>query len=117
LTTGNLGIRIRALADRGEHLCKLLLRDDGSVPGGLWSWKVYVDGDVHARGPGSKRKDPLKWYATLPRGEHRIVIREADEKKPDRRDSNTLHFVVDAELEIVLDVMFRDGAVCVFAAD
>jgi hypothetical protein len=115
VTTDNLCIR--ALADRGDHLCELLLRDDGSIPGGLWTWKVYVDGDVRARGPGSTRKDALKWYATHPRGEHRIVIRETDHTKPDRRESNTLYFVAEAQVEIVLDVTFRDGAVCVLAAD
>ena len=88
-----------------------MLRDDVEIPGELWSWSVYVDGNIHHRGPGSTRTDPLKWYATLPIGEHRIVIRESDNAKPDRQESNTLHFVVEDQSELVIDVAFREGFV------
>jgi len=115
VTTDNLCIG--ALAERGDPLCKLMLREDGNVPGELWSWSVYVDGNLHRRGPGSTRKDSLKWYATLPEGEHRIVIREADLASQDRKESNTLHFVVKDQPELVVEVGFREGAVILALAE
>jgi hypothetical protein len=98
-----------ALAQRDEHRCMLLLREDGTIPGGLWSWSVYVDGNVHRRGPGSTRRDTLKWYAALRDGEHRLVIREADPTQANRRESNTLRFVVAGQPQLVVDVAFRRG--------
>ena len=86
-----------------------MLRDDGSLPGGIWQWKVYVDGNIHNRGPGSTRKDLLKFYALLALGSHRIVIREADHTKPSRIESNTLSFSVDTQAEIIICVAFRNG--------
>lgn len=59
---------VGARAAMGDHTCTFLLRPVGEIPGGLWSWLVYVDGNVHAGGPGSKRKDPIHWYATLLEG-------------------------------------------------
>lgn len=101
---------IAELAERGDHLCRLMLREE-KVPGELWSWSVYIDGNVHRRGPGSTRQDALKWYATLRQGAHRIVVREEDRAKKDRNESNTLHFVVEDELEIVVRAEFMDGAI------
>lgn len=91
------------------HECFLLLKDDGSLPGGIWQWEVYVDGNVHSRGPGSTRKDPLKYYALLAPGIHRIVIREPDHTKSNRIESNTLSFSVDTQAEIIISVTFRNG--------
>ncbi|GLS94429.1 hypothetical protein GCM10007918_17210 [Piscinibacter gummiphilus] len=108
MTTDNLCAT--ALAERGDHLCQLMLREE-KIPGELWSWSVYIDGSVHRRGPGSTRIDPLKWYATLPQGEHRIVVREEDHTKKDRQESNTLHFVVKEELEIIVKAAFVEGAI------
>lgn len=91
------------------HECFLLLQEDGSLPGGIWQWKVYVDGSVHNRGPGSTRKDPLKYYALLTPGTHRVVIREPDHTKTSRIESNTLSFSVDTQTEIIISVTFRNG--------
>ena len=102
---------IATRAARGEHLCQILLRDDENIPGKLWSWAVYVNGDVHARGPGSTRKHPLKWYATLPTGSHRIVVRERDHTKTDRHESNTLHFVVSSQSQLVITVSYLEGRI------
>lgn len=94
-----------------------MLRGDSCVPGELWSWSVYVDGNRHRRGPGSTRKDQLKWYATLPEGEHRIVIRKADPTSEDRKESNTLHFIVKAQPELIVEVAFRDGEIILELAE
>ena len=95
----------------GDVQCRLMLREDGQIPGELRSSSVYVNGNVHRRGPGSTRKDPLKWYATLPEGAHRIVVRESDLAKTDRQESNTLFFSVKDQQELVIDVAFHDGAI------
>ncbi len=105
------------LTEAGAHLCKLYLRDDGRIPGGLWSWKVYIDGDVHQRGPGSTRKDLLKWYAMLPKGEHGVLIREPDHIKENRIESNTIFFTVENELELIVDVGFHRGKIILNMAD
>ena len=95
----------------GEDSCQLRLRPRNVIPGGLWSWSVYVDGNLHARGPGSTRKDPMPWYASLMAGLHRIVIREQRVGTPNRIESNTLHFTVGGQTEIIVDVSYHDGAI------
>lgn len=97
--------------EMGEHTCALLLRPMGEIPGGLWSWRVYVDGDVHARGPGAKRKDAIHWYATLLPGAHRLVVRDSKTNNPNRKESNTLHFTVDTQTEMLVDVSFLNGEI------
>jgi hypothetical protein len=108
MTDENLSISARA--EMGEPVCQLYLRPSAEIPGGLWSWRTYVNGSIHARGPGSTRRDILHWYGTLLRGPYRIVLREPDVSKPDRVESNTLMFRVDAQPEITIDVSYRHGA-------
>lgn len=102
----SVGARIAS----GEHSCRLLLRPRGDIPGGLWSWWVYVDGNVRSRGPGSLRRDPVHWYASLLPGPHRLVIRSAP-RTEHRLESNTVQFVVDRQAEIVVDVSYSDGEI------
>ena len=87
----------------GEHTCQLRLRPRNEIPGELWSWNVYVDGNLHTRGPGSTRKDSMPWYASLLAGPHRIVIRERQVATTSRIESNTLHFTVSGQAEIIVD--------------
>lgn len=105
----NTNLSVGSRAALGEHICKLLLRPVGDIPGGLWSWWVYVDGNVHARGPGSLRKDPTHWYGSLCSGRHRLVVRGARES-PNRVESNVLEFIVERQPEIVVDISFVNGA-------
>lgn len=103
----NDNLSVGARAELGEHTCSLLLRPEGEIPGGLWSWWVYVDGNVHSRGPGSMRADPVHWYASLCSGPHRLVVRGAPQH-PDRIQSNTLEFIVERQSEILVDVSFMN---------
>ena len=95
----------------GDHICQLMLRPVGDIPRGLWSWRVYLDGNVISRGPGSKRKDPVHWYATLLLGEHRLVVRDSRTNNPSCKESNTLYFTVSNQTEIVVDVSFVNGGI------
>lgn len=106
---GDTNLSVGARAAAGEHTCKLLLRPVGEIPGGLWSWWIYVDGNVHSRGPGSLRKDAVHWYASLCAGPHRLVIRN-DPKSAKRVESNVLEFRVEQQAEIVIDVSFENEA-------
>lgn len=99
---------VGAHAEQGEHTCMLLLRPTIGIPKGLWSWLVYVDGYIHARGPGSKRKDSEHWYAPLLSGEHRLVIRDSKTTNPNRKESNTLYFIIGSESEVLIDVSYVD---------
>lgn len=101
---------VGARSTLGEHTCQLMLRPKNDIPGGLWSWWVYVDGNVNARGPGSKRKDPVHWYTTLLAGEHRLVVRAPVDAQPNRAESNTLYFSVENQSEITVDVSFINDA-------
>lgn len=92
----------------GEHACELQLRPHDGLPGGLWSWSVYVDGDVHARAPGCTRRDPQPLYALLFQGRHRVVVRRPFSPGAPVVESNTLTFDVDAQDVIVIDVLWRD---------
>jgi hypothetical protein len=106
----NIGTR----SAQGEPLCQLHLRAIGEIAGGLWSWRVYVDGNVHGRGPGSSRKDPLPWHASLPAGPHRLVLRKG--QGADALESNTLHFEVVGAETLLVDVRpLGDGVLLAFA--
>jgi hypothetical protein len=89
--------------------CELYLQDDGSLPEGLWAYKVYVNGNVRGRAPGVTRRTPKKLYARLPAGNHRVVIRDYDHRKTDRAESNTLQFTVKEETEVVVQVSRIEG--------
>lgn len=91
-----------ARAALGADLCQLYLQPIGEISGGLWSWRVYVDGNLHARGPGSTRKDPMPWYASLPTGPHRVVLRKGH--GPATFESNTVEFVVDGQPWVLIEV-------------
>ncbi len=94
----------------GEHGCELHLRPQ-NIPNGLWSWRVYIDGNVHNRGPGSTRKDPLHYYALLLPGVHRIVVRDSKTNNPNVKESNTLCFRVERESEIIINIKYVDNEV------
>lgn len=93
-----------ARIEMGEHACNLWLRPVGNIPGGLWSWCVYINGDVYHRGPGSTRKDPEHWYGPLFPGEYRLVVRDSATNNPDMKESKTLYFTVEEQLDIFVDV-------------
>ena len=102
---------VAARAEMGERTCQLWLRPVGEIPGGLWSWRVYVDGNVHSRGPGSTRRDPEHWYATIFPGEHRLVVRDSKINNLDMKESNTLHFTVEAQSDIFVDITLVNGEI------
>jgi hypothetical protein len=100
-----------ARIEMGEHASNLWLRPVGSIPEGLWSWRVYINGNVYHRGPGSKRKDPEHWYGVLFPGEYRLVVRDSTTNNPDMKGSKTLCFTVEAQLDIFVDVAFVNGEI------
>ena len=96
-----------------DSLCELLIRADArdheALPDGIWNWKLYVDGNVHPRGPGSTRRSELKLYGRLEEGTHRLVLREADTGKPGRLESNTLLIEIKGQPRVVVDARFENG--------
>lgn len=93
---------VGARAELGEHFCQLHLQAMGEIEGGLWSWRVYVDGNIHGRGPGSTGKDPLPWYGSLPVGLHRLVLRKRNGAS--LAESNVLEFEVSDETVLIVQV-------------
>jgi hypothetical protein len=106
----NDSLSVGARAELGEHICSLVLRPVGDIPGGLWSWWVYLDGNVHWRGPGSLRKDAVHWYASLLSGPHRLVVRSSPQSQ-NRMESNTLQFIVERQTKILVDVSYSEERV------
>lgn len=98
-----------ARIESGEQYCKLYLRQISELPGSLWSWSVYLDGNIQHRAPGYSQNHPEPCYAILFEGEHKIVLREPEIKLTDRIESNTLCFTVDEQNKIVIVVKFQDG--------
>jgi hypothetical protein len=97
-----------ARIESGEHFCQLHLRQITDLPGNLWSWNVYIDGNIEHRAPGYTRKHPEPCYAVLFKGEHRIVLREPEQNKLERIESNTLYFSVIEQSKIVVNVLYRN---------
>jgi len=56
----NEHLSIGARAALGEHVCRLLLRPVGDIPGGLWSWSVYVDAGITGTGCDRVKADEAK---------------------------------------------------------
>jgi hypothetical protein len=96
-----------ARTNAGEHACELHLSAHDDLPGGLWSWSVYVDGNVCRRGPGFTRKDPVPLYARLFKGPHRVVIRSPLAGGAPRVESNTLPFEVTEQDVVIINVFWR----------
>jgi len=102
---------------RRERPCSFYLVDDGHIPGGIWSWVVYIDGNISNRAPGFTRKSPKKLYAYLTKGEHRVVIREKDATKLGRMESNTLYLTVEDETELVVSVTYANTGIKIALMD
>lgn len=73
--------------------------------------KIYVDGNVHAT-PLRLRHLASATCEVIPviPGAHRLVVREADVKKPNRAESNTLFFELVQGEEAAIVVEVEDGA-------
>jgi hypothetical protein len=100
-------IGARALAD--EHVCRFFPRVEGAGLA-LWEWRVYIDGNLHARSPGSTRKDPFPLYGVLGSGAHTVVLRgPVGSTSP--VESNTLHFVIQSQSELVVVVELQRSGV------
>jgi hypothetical protein len=95
----------------GEHACNLWLRPVGRIPRGLWSWRVYVNGNIMHRGPGSTRKSPEHWYGPLFAGEYRLVVRDSATNSPNMKESETLYFTVASQSDIFVDVTYVNGEI------
>ncbi|WP_426318768.1 hypothetical protein [Pseudoduganella sp. R-43] len=60
---------------------------------GLSKFSIYIDGNGHRTPPRLKHlASPSLEIIPVEPGKHRIVVREADVRKPDRAESNTEHF-------------------------
>ncbi len=97
-----------ARIESGEHCCQLHLRPIAELPGNLWAWNVYVDGNIQQRASGYTRKHSEPCYVLLFKGEHRIVLREPEPNKVERIESNTLHFTVNEQNKIVVNVLYQN---------
>ena len=53
----------------------------------------------------------LHSYATLLQGTHRLAVRDSKTNNPNCKESNTLHFTVGSQTEILVDVSFVNGEI------
>lgn len=77
---------------RKTHICHVTIVGNPTLPN-LDDYKIYIDGNITHPYRGDPQPDNGE-YVRLKPGEHRIVIREWDPNKPDRQESNTIHFSV-----------------------
>lgn len=71
--------------------CTLSITVDFETAGSIQDWKVYIDGYVSFTDP----RDTQSGNGELIRissGKHRIVLREFNHTKADRKESNTIYF-------------------------
>jgi hypothetical protein len=89
------------------HTCYVTIMADETVASSVDDYSIYIDGNV----AGTRRQDTRPSngeFVKLEPGRHRIVVREADHKKPDRVESNTIWF--DAVEGTPLQFRFRQVA-------
>jgi hypothetical protein len=73
------------------HTCFVTILSDETAPGSVDRYSIYIDGNI----AGTRRQDTRPSngeFVKLEPGRHRIVVREADHKKADRIESNTIWF-------------------------
>lgn len=71
--------------------CTLSITVDLETAGSIRDWKVYIDGYVNFTGANDtppENGDLIR----ISSGKHRIVLREFDHTKADRKESNTIYF-------------------------
>ncbi len=65
------------------------------APFDLGDFRIYIDGNIHNTPPRLRHlASPTAEVIAVEPGAHRIVVREADARKPNRVESNTAHFDV-----------------------
>jgi hypothetical protein len=74
------------------HICHVTVAGTPTLPN-LSDYKIYIDGNIARTSPEDQKPDNGE-YVRLKPGEHRIVIREREPNRPDRLESNTIHFSV-----------------------
>lgn len=70
----------------------LLLTIDSESAGGVGDFKVYIDGNVNFTYTEKDTPPENGHLIRIPPGRRRIVVREFDHTKPDRKESNTIYF-------------------------
>lgn len=107
------GNSMKAFLVRKERACSALIRVR-CVDGGSLDWRVlklYVDGNVHRTPPrfGHLASPALEIIPIEP-GTHRIVVREADARKPNRVESNTVQLELAQGEEAEFTLQFEGGS-------
>jgi formylmethanofuran dehydrogenase subunit C len=71
--------------------CTLIVQGDIALIGGIKSYKIYINGNIHRT--GSRFVDiapPNSIYTRIASGSHNIIIREFDHRQTCRLESNKI---------------------------
>jgi len=93
-----------------RHSVTLYVVAGASLPMGLGSLSIYVDGNIQ-RTPLRLRERATRTTEVIPLvpGAHRVVVREAEVHKINRLESNSLYLELGAGEEVALNIQLSAG--------
>jgi hypothetical protein len=71
-------------------------------------YRIYIDGNIHGTAVFDE-KPTNGQYIRLPPKEHKVVVRDADVNKPDRKESNTMCFTLSDKQELKLIIELQNN--------
>jgi hypothetical protein len=101
-----------------KNCSTLVVQADDSVCGGIQAYKVYVNGNVHGTPPRFANAAPLNSiYTRVAAGSYRVVVRDANQNKSDRAESNTVLLEVADEAHVHLSLSIKRNSLVLSHAD
>ncbi len=81
-------------------------------------YKIYINGNIHSTAVFDE-KSANGQYIRLPPKEYKVVIREADVNKSDRKESNTMCFTLKdkQEMKLILELQNNNLVLSVASAN
>lgn len=77
--------------------------------------KIYINGNIHGTAVFDENPTNGQYIRLAPK-EHKVVVREADVNKPDRKESNTMCFTLKDKQEMKLIVKLQNNNLVLSAA-
>ena len=78
-------------------------------------YNIYINGNIHGTAVFDKKPANGQYIRLAPK-EHKVVVREADVNKPDRKESNTMCFNLKDKQEMKLILVFQNNNLVLSAA-
>ncbi len=78
-------------------------------------YKIYINGNIHGTATFDEKPVNGQYVRLVPK-EYKVIVRESDVNKPDRKESNTMCFTLKDKQEMKLVVVLQNNNLVLSAA-